>query len=175
MSDYFVLGGDLFIQVNVRKNKPYVVIKKSTRRVDVKGGQTVRAKTLVSMEAHQFLTFMKSGRWVQEKLTECRKPTKGTRGKQLAHPSQRPLPPPPPPFPLSPSPCSLAPPHPAPSFPEPCQLIAGDTENAVDWVTQFWPRPVALAQRNKSQKRRVTLDVENPLPALGCVENAPAF
>lgn len=60
---YYDLGGDLFVQVGVKKpkskNKPHIAIKKATRSASVKGGQRVRAKALVCLSDDQFGALVK--------------------------------------------------------------------------------------------------------------------
>ena len=63
MSHYlYDLGGDLFVEVESRKKQTVASIKKATQSSDVKGGQSVRVKTLVSLCESQFktLTVLKS-------------------------------------------------------------------------------------------------------------------
>ena len=55
---WYPLGGGLFAQVEKRKKECVVSIKKSTRPSDVKGGQAVRPKTLVSLCESQLMALV---------------------------------------------------------------------------------------------------------------------
>ena len=67
--EYCALGGDLFVSVLKRKVKPSKIrIQKSSRPDNVKGGRTVRTKTLVSLTEQQFKSLVGSKKKVLETL-----------------------------------------------------------------------------------------------------------
>lgn len=69
--DYYPLGQNMFVQI-VCRGKPHVAIRAFTRRgEDVKGGRTIRARTLARFDRAQFKVLLTVGRSVLNGLASA--------------------------------------------------------------------------------------------------------